>query len=77
MNVVNWVCISFNERWLTELQYYNIILKIIEKGSCVQLRAKWHETGASIHLSVRPAGVKDFVDIIDTDNLIKNVNSVF
>ncbi|XP_046600090.1 caseinolytic peptidase B protein homolog isoform X1 [Neodiprion lecontei] len=49
------------------------------KGCCVQLKTRWHENGASICLSVRPPGVKDFVDIVDTDNLnlIKKVNSVF
>lgn len=40
------------------------------------LKAKWHENGASICLSVRPKGVKDFVDIAETDNLVKNVNSL-
>lgn len=49
----------------------------IAKGSCVLLKAKWHENGATICLSVRPKGVKDFVDISETDNLVKNVNSVF
>ncbi|XP_076675743.1 mitochondrial disaggregase [Andrena cerasifolii] len=49
----------------------------IQKGCCVLLKVKWHESGASIALSVRPKGVKDFVDIGDADNLIKNVNSVF
>ncbi|XP_057318422.1 caseinolytic peptidase B protein homolog [Microplitis mediator] len=49
----------------------------IGKKSCVKLKTKWHENGASITLSVRPAGVKDFVDIAETDNLIKNVNGIF
>ncbi|XP_031834752.1 mitochondrial disaggregase [Nomia melanderi] len=49
----------------------------ITKGCCVLLKPKWHENGATIALSVRPQGVKDFVDIADTDNLIKNVNSGF
>ncbi|KAF7386824.1 caseinolytic peptidase B protein isoform X1 [Vespula maculifrons] len=48
----------------------------IAKGCCVLLKAKWHENGASICLSVRPKGVKDFVDIAETDNLVKNVNSL-
>ncbi|XP_012261411.2 caseinolytic peptidase B protein homolog isoform X2 [Athalia rosae] len=47
------------------------------KGSCVQLKTKWHENGASICLSVRPAGVKDFVDISETDNLINDINTAF
>lgn len=42
------------------------------KGCCVLLKVKWHETGASIGLSVRPAGVKDFVDIVETDKFMKN-----
>ncbi|XP_063988440.1 mitochondrial disaggregase [Diachasmimorpha longicaudata] len=49
----------------------------ITKKCCVKLKAKWHENGVSIGLSVRPAGVKDFVDIDETDNVIKNVNSTF
>ncbi|XP_015116997.1 caseinolytic peptidase B protein homolog [Diachasma alloeum] len=49
----------------------------ITKKCCVKLKAKWHENGVSIGLSVRPAGVKDFVDIDETDNVIKNVNSKF
>ncbi|XP_043486600.1 caseinolytic peptidase B protein homolog isoform X2 [Polistes fuscatus] len=47
----------------------------IAKGCSVLLKAKWHENGASICLAVRPKGVKDFVEIAETDNLIKNVNS--
>lgn len=46
------------------------------KECCVQLKAKWHENGVSIALSVRPRGVKDFVDIVESDNLIKNVSSI-
>uniref|UniRef100_A0A0C9R1I9 Clpb_1 protein n=1 Tax=Fopius arisanus TaxID=64838 RepID=A0A0C9R1I9_9HYME len=49
----------------------------ITKKCCVKLKAKWQESGVSIGLSVRPAGVKDFVDIDETDNVIKNVNSKF
>ncbi|XP_015428991.1 PREDICTED: caseinolytic peptidase B protein homolog [Dufourea novaeangliae] len=49
----------------------------LQKGCCVMLKAKWHESGGSIVLSVRSKGVKDFVDIVDTDNLIRNVNSTF
>ncbi|KAJ8667136.1 hypothetical protein QAD02_008798 [Eretmocerus hayati] len=49
----------------------------LDKGCCVLLKAKWHENGASIGLSVKPAGVKDFVDLVDTDNFIKNINSNF
>lgn len=48
----------------------------IAKGCSVLLKAKWHENGASICLAVRPKGVKDFVEITETDNLIKNVNSL-
>ncbi|XP_015608806.1 caseinolytic peptidase B protein homolog isoform X2 [Cephus cinctus] len=47
------------------------------KGSCVQLKAKWHENGVSIGLSVRPPGVKDFVEITNNDYLIKKVDSTF
>ncbi|XP_054006541.1 caseinolytic peptidase B protein homolog [Hylaeus anthracinus] len=49
----------------------------LEKGCCVLLKVKWNENGARITLSVRPKGVKDFVDIAETDNMVKNVNSVF
>ncbi|XP_043261867.1 caseinolytic peptidase B protein homolog [Colletes gigas] len=49
----------------------------LEKDCCVLLKVKWHENGARIILSVRSKGVKTFVDIADTDNLIKNVNSTF
>ncbi|KAH0550867.1 hypothetical protein KQX54_021024 [Cotesia glomerata] len=49
---------------------------LIGKKCCVKLKTKWYENGASITLSVRPAGVEDFVDIVETDNLIKN-NSTF
>ena len=38
------------------------------------LKPKWHENGVSICLSVRPPGVKDFVDITVAENVIKNVN---
>lgn len=48
----------------------------IGKGCCVMLKAKWHKDGVSIGLSVRPAGVKEFVDIADGENLVKNVSSV-
>ncbi|XP_076277151.1 mitochondrial disaggregase [Lasioglossum baleicum] len=47
------------------------------KGCCVLLKPKWHENGATITLSVRPKGLKDFVDIADADNFKKNVNSSF
>ncbi|XP_070169678.1 mitochondrial disaggregase [Polyergus mexicanus] len=47
------------------------------KGCCVLLKAKWHESGASITLSVRQKGSKNFVDIIETDKLTSNVNSKF
>ncbi|XP_043288372.1 caseinolytic peptidase B protein homolog isoform X2 [Venturia canescens] len=47
------------------------------KECCVRLKANWHENGVTIGLSVRPAGVKDFVDITESDSLIKNVNSTF
>ncbi|KAL6422247.1 hypothetical protein ACFW04_010922 [Cataglyphis niger] len=47
------------------------------KGCCVLLKAKWHENGASIILSVRQKGSKNFVDIIETDKLTTNVNSKF
>ncbi|XP_034934875.1 caseinolytic peptidase B protein homolog [Chelonus insularis] len=47
------------------------------KKCCVKLKTKWHENGASIMLSVRPPGVKDFVDIAETDNVIKNVHAQF
>lgn len=46
------------------------------KGCCVLLKAKWHESGASITLSVRQKGSKNFVDIIETDKLTAN-NSKF
>ncbi|XP_078048094.1 mitochondrial disaggregase isoform X1 [Augochlora pura] len=49
----------------------------LEKGCCVLLKPKWHENGATIALSVRPKGVKEFVDIVDADNLKKTVNSSF
>lgn len=45
------------------------------KGCCVLLKAKWQENGLStICLSVKNAGVKEFVDISESDNLVKNVN---
>jgi hypothetical protein len=44
-----------------------------DKGCCVQLKALWHQNGSSIGLSVKPAGVKNFVDIVDTETLLKNV----
>lgn len=43
-----------------------------DQGCCVLLKARWHENGASIGLSVKPKGVKDFVDLVDTDKFIKN-----
>lgn len=36
----------------------------------------WHENGAAIGISIRPAGVKDFIDIAETDTSIKNVNII-
>lgn len=47
------------------------------KGCCVLLKAKWHESGASIILSVRQKGSKNFVDIVETDKLAANINSKF
>lgn len=47
------------------------------KGCCVLLKANWHESGASITLSVRQKGSKNFVDIIETDKWTTNVNSKF
>ncbi|OXU21902.1 hypothetical protein TSAR_002413 [Trichomalopsis sarcophagae] len=49
----------------------------LDPGCCVLLKARWHENGASIGLSVKPKGVKDFVDLVDTDKFIKNGNSRF
>ncbi|KAG7206378.1 hypothetical protein KM043_003743 [Ampulex compressa] len=49
----------------------------LSKGCSVLLKAKWHESGASIGLSVRAKGVKDFIDIAEADSQIKNVSSVF
>ncbi|XP_012288183.1 caseinolytic peptidase B protein homolog [Orussus abietinus] len=49
----------------------------IGKGSCVLLKAKWHDDGVSIGLSVRPAGVKEFTDIVEPDYLMSNTNYVF
>ncbi|XP_058796317.1 mitochondrial disaggregase-like [Phymastichus coffea] len=49
----------------------------LEKGCCVLIKARWHENGASIGLSVKPAGVKDYVDLVDTDNFIKKANGNF
>ncbi|GAB1862010.1 Caseinolytic peptidase B protein-like protein [Camponotus japonicus] len=48
----------------------------LRKGCCVLLKAKWHESGASITLSVRQKGSKIFVDIIETDKLTAS-NSKF
>lgn len=45
-----------------------------DKGCCVLLKTQWHEKGASIALSVRQKGVKNFVDIGEiSENLIKNI----
>ncbi|XP_066590330.1 mitochondrial disaggregase-like isoform X2 [Prorops nasuta] len=49
----------------------------IGNGSSVLLKAKWHESGASIAISVRSKGLDKFVDLSDTDHLTKNVNSNF
>ncbi|XP_012234478.1 mitochondrial disaggregase-like isoform X2 [Linepithema humile] len=49
----------------------------LSKGCCVLLKAKWHENGASITLSVRQKGSKNFVDVVETDKFTKNVNSKF
>ncbi|XP_033215350.1 caseinolytic peptidase B protein homolog isoform X2 [Belonocnema kinseyi] len=46
----------------------------IGKGCCVLVKPKWHESGVSICLSVRPAGVNKFVDIAVADDVIKKVN---
>jgi len=40
------------------------------------LKAKWHESGASIILSVQQKGSKKFVDI-ETEKLTKNISSKF
>jgi len=57
---------------------YLFISFLAGKGCCVLLKTKWHENGgASIILSVRQKGVKDFVDIVETEKLIKNVSSKF
>ncbi|XP_011685269.1 PREDICTED: caseinolytic peptidase B protein homolog isoform X2 [Wasmannia auropunctata] len=47
------------------------------RGCCVLLKAKWHESGASITLSVQQKGSKKFVDIVETDKLTKNISSKF
>lgn len=47
------------------------------KGCCVLLKAKWHESGATITLSVQQKGSKKFVDIIETDKLTKNISTKF
>ncbi|TGZ48126.1 mitochondrial disaggregase [Temnothorax longispinosus] len=47
------------------------------KGCCVLLKAKWHESGASVTLSVQQKGSKKFVDIVETDKLTKNISSKF
>lgn len=54
----------------------SIVSFFLGKKCCVKLKARWHDNGVSISLSVRPAGVKDFVDISETDNVIKNVNGL-
>jgi len=48
-----------------------------DKGCCVLLKAKWHENGASITLSVQKKGSEKFVDIVETDKLTKNISSKF
>ncbi|XP_011052834.1 PREDICTED: caseinolytic peptidase B protein homolog [Acromyrmex echinatior] len=47
------------------------------KGCCVLLKAKWHESGASITLSVQKKGSEKFVDIAETDKLTKNISLKF
>ncbi|XP_014473843.1 PREDICTED: caseinolytic peptidase B protein homolog [Dinoponera quadriceps] len=49
----------------------------LSKGCCVLLKTQWHEKSASIFLSVRQKGLKNFVDIGETDNLVKNVKLTF
>lgn len=44
------------------------------KGCCVQLKVKWTDNAGKVSLSVRPPGYKDFVDIVDTEQLIKQIN---
>ncbi|XP_026302171.1 caseinolytic peptidase B protein homolog [Apis mellifera] len=48
----------------------------LEIGCCVLVKVKWYKNGASIALSIRRKGAKDFVDL-STDNLTKNLNSAF
>lgn len=57
--------------------FSNLGYLFLGKGCCVLLKAKWHESGASIYLSVRQKGIKKFVDIEERDNLAKNVKLKF
>ncbi|XP_020293306.1 caseinolytic peptidase B protein homolog isoform X2 [Pseudomyrmex gracilis] len=49
----------------------------IGKECCVLLKVKWHDNGASIILSVRQKNSRNFVDILETDTVTKNVSSTF
>ncbi|XP_014235054.1 caseinolytic peptidase B protein homolog [Trichogramma pretiosum] len=49
----------------------------LEKGCCVLLKARWHENGSSIGISVKPASKKEYVDLVEPDQFIKNINSNF
>ncbi|KAK0166604.1 hypothetical protein PV327_004097 [Microctonus hyperodae] len=46
------------------------------KQCCVKLKVIWNKNGAAIGISIRPIGVKDFIDIDETDILIKNVSTI-
>lgn len=46
----------------------------LEKGCCVLIKAKQHENGTNIVLSVRPKGVSKYIDIVETESIVKNVS---